>query len=227
MDVNGSVLYDFYSRIDFPVEKKFLIRSNLKNNKNKLFKLQKVAIHKYHRDGDSEPSFIIRLSKDDEFDDWLDGLFDRSNELFIIPRCKCSGPFFKKCPKCGQQTDMIESGDIHFTQDSKIGQTLVNHNGNEVIFDKTIERESVIDKILGENTITKSKYRYIVNVREGAPGFADDDFHQSGYYDSFQSCLEKLKKFDPKKHWNHLRYVESKNILEYQDNKLINKFLIK
>ena len=58
----------------------------------------------------------------------------------------------------------------------------------------------------------KVKYKYVVYVREGEPGFADDDDYKSYEYDDFMSCFISLCEFRPENHWPYLRYYKYSTI---------------
>jgi hypothetical protein len=64
------------------------------------------------------------------------------------------------------------------------------------------------------------KYYFRYDVREGPPGFADNDFYQSDNYSNFEMCFRKYLKFNPRKHWNYLRncseyfvYIDENNCI--------------
>ena len=57
-----------------------------------------------------------------------------------------------------------------------------------------------------------SKYYFEVNVREGAPGWADDDEYIGGPFDTFGEAYRALFYFEPCRYWYHLRYVSSMKI---------------
>ena len=46
---------------------------------------------------------------------------------------------------------------------------------------------------------------FIIDVREGLPGCADNDTYQSEKYDSFEECYREYITFSPPNHWYHLR----------------------
>ena len=51
-------------------------------------------------------------------------------------------------------------------------------------------------------------YYFKVDVREGAPGWADDDSYTSNGFKTFADVYEALVHFRPSRHWSHLRYVQ-------------------
>ena len=58
----------------------------------------------------------------------------------------------------------------------------------------------------------KSWY-YQIEVREGAPGFADDDDYKSKMFDNFEECFISYIHFNPSEYWNDLRCVYSEKII--------------
>ena len=56
------------------------------------------------------------------------------------------------------------------------------------------------------------KYYFQVNVREGAPGFADDSEYKSSAYRTLAEAYHSLCDFNPARHWTHLRRVSRMNI---------------
>ena len=51
-------------------------------------------------------------------------------------------------------------------------------------------------------------YYFKVNVREGAPGCADDDSYTSRPFKTFAGAYEALVFFNPRRYWRHLRRVQ-------------------
>jgi hypothetical protein len=60
---------------------------------------------------------------------------------------------------------------------------------------------------LREMAKTKAVWRFKVNVREGAPGHADDDEFVSQTFDTFSTCMVAYMRFDVNKYWPKLRSV--------------------
>ena len=56
-------------------------------------------------------------------------------------------------------------------------------------------------------------WHFVIEVREGAPGWADDDTYQSRNFDSFDDCYIEYINFSPAKHWEHLRRVHNEYIV--------------
>jgi hypothetical protein len=52
-------------------------------------------------------------------------------------------------------------------------------------------------------------YFFIVNVREGDRGFADDDSYRSSNFDTLEACTRAYYDFKPELRWRHLRCVRS------------------
>jgi hypothetical protein len=65
------------------------------------------------------------------------------------------------------------------------------------------------DKILASEVEKPPEYRFHVHVREGAPGFSDDDSYDSPSYATFEECYKKCVLFKPEAHWTHHRYTQS------------------
>ena len=57
-----------------------------------------------------------------------------------------------------------------------------------------------------------SEYYFQVNVREGAPGFADNSEYKSRAYSTLAEAYRSLCDFIPARHWTHLRRVSRMNI---------------
>ena len=57
-----------------------------------------------------------------------------------------------------------------------------------------------------------AKYYFKINVREGAPGWADDDEYTSKPFNTFGKAYRALFYFEPERFWNHLRFVQSMEI---------------
>ena len=60
--------------------------------------------------------------------------------------------------------------------------------------------------------VAKNWY-FVIEVREGAPGWADDDTYQSVNFDTFDDCYKKYLQFSPAKYWKHLRCVRNEYIV--------------
>ena len=60
---------------------------------------------------------------------------------------------------------------------------------------------------------TMPSWRFAVKVREGAPGFADDDEFVSRRFSSFAQCHEAYYAFNPDHRWPHLRSVYSRRFI--------------
>ena len=52
-----------------------------------------------------------------------------------------------------------------------------------------------------------SKYYFQVDVREGSPGWADDDEYISKPYDTFANAYKAMYHFEPRHYWRYLRFV--------------------
>ena len=63
-------------------------------------------------------------------------------------------------------------------------------------------------------TITRDErfYHFSVSVREGEPGFADDDIYTSRGYKSFADAYHSLCDFNPVHRWENLRHVHCADI---------------
>ena len=59
-------------------------------------------------------------------------------------------------------------------------------------------------------------WQFEICVREGAPGWADDDEYTSEWYDSFESCFMAYVNFNPYTWWNNLRYVQ-REVIRYKN----------
>ena len=60
----------------------------------------------------------------------------------------------------------------------------------------------------------EKKYYYKINVREGAPGFADDETYRSSDFNDIKECYKSYLKFNPSKYYTHFKkYPRRKNIL--------------
>ena len=73
--------------------------------------------------------------------------------------------------------------------------------------------------------VAESKnWYFVVEVREGAPGWVDNDRYRSKNFDSFQDCYTEYVRFSPAKHWRRLRGVHNAYI-GYQrgDVKILSK----
>ena len=57
-----------------------------------------------------------------------------------------------------------------------------------------------------------SVYYFHVDVREGAPGCADDDYYKSHAYGTFEDAYKALVLFDPRRKWRHFRMVQRQMI---------------
>jgi hypothetical protein len=62
-------------------------------------------------------------------------------------------------------------------------------------------------------TCVAKNWHFVVEVREGAPGWADDETYQSPNFDSFEECYEKYLQFSPAKYWRYLRGVYNEYII--------------
>ena len=62
-------------------------------------------------------------------------------------------------------------------------------------------------------------YGYTVNVRQGRPGFADDDeYTQSGFH-TFMGAVQSFIHFNPESYWPYLRRVQQRYIYKQTDKK--------
>ena len=50
-------------------------------------------------------------------------------------------------------------------------------------------------------------WQFDICVREGAPGWADDDEYTSTWYKSFEECYKAYVDFNPCNWWKKLRYI--------------------
>ena len=99
-------------------------------------------------------------------------------------------------------------------QDYDINKTLKEKSNGKDQLDKKSNTDS-------QKCVVKNWY-FVVNVREGAPGWADDDTYQSEKYTSFEDCYRKYIKFSPARYWTHLRHINSECIV-FQCGDKINK----
>ena len=63
-------------------------------------------------------------------------------------------------------------------------------------------------------------------MREGAPGFADDEEYISNKFYSFERCYKEYVKFNPHRHWVYLRSVQNEYFI-YENNEIKHKNLAK
>ena len=72
----------------------------------------------------------------------------------------------------------------------------------------------IFDKNVGNNmkVPVAEDYYFKVNVREGAPGWADDDSYTSRPFKTFADAYEALVIFNPHRLWRHLRRVQEMHI---------------
>jgi hypothetical protein len=56
-------------------------------------------------------------------------------------------------------------------------------------------------------------WSFEINVREGKPGFANDESYESCEYKSFEECYKNYIDFVPRKQWKYLRNVQSEYIV--------------
>ena len=68
-------------------------------------------------------------------------------------------------------------------------------------------------------------WQFKICVREGAPGWADDEEHKSIWYQSFEECYKAYVDFDPSKWWKNLRYVQTEVICYKCNDQGIHNFL--
>ena len=61
---------------------------------------------------------------------------------------------------------------------------------------------------------------YHIEVREGAPGFADDEEYKSQKFKSFEDCFESYVYFQPSNHWSNLRRVQRESLIYFDGNKI-------
>ena len=52
-------------------------------------------------------------------------------------------------------------------------------------------------------------YCFQINVREGAPGCADDDTYNSRAFTSFAAAYKEMVFFEVERYWPHLRMIQS------------------
>ena len=52
----------------------------------------------------------------------------------------------------------------------------------------------------------KNGYSFVVTVREGEPGFADDGEYESDIYKTYEEYEEKFNSFCPRDHWTYVLY---------------------
>ena len=62
-------------------------------------------------------------------------------------------------------------------------------------------------------------WQFIITVREGKPGFADNDEYESEWYDNFEDCYVHYLRFNPEKYWPYLR--SSTEIIRYKNKNSI------
>jgi hypothetical protein len=73
---------------------------------------------------------------------------------------------------------------------------------------KTICQDKILTPVIKE-VEKPPDYHFHIHVREGAPGFADDESYESPPYATFEECYEKCIFFRPEAHWRHYRYTQS------------------
>ena len=56
--------------------------------------------------------------------------------------------------------------------------------------------------------VPEEDYYFKVNVREGAPGWADDASYTSQPFNTFADVYVTLVFFNPRRYWRHLRRVQ-------------------
>jgi len=61
------------------------------------------------------------------------------------------------------------------------------------------------------------QWRFIIKVREGESGFADNDEYISKWFISFEKCFVAYIKFNPEKHFKYLRFI-NQEIIQYKSN---------
>lgn len=66
----------------------------------------------------------------------------------------------------------------------------------------------------------KKQYRFIIKVRAGQAGFADDEEYESSWFDSFEKCYNEYITFNPSKSFSYLRHVQ-KEIIQYKVKNII------
>lgn len=59
---------------------------------------------------------------------------------------------------------------------------------------------------------------FVIGVREGLPGCADDDTYQSANFKSFEDCYRRYINFSPAKYWKYLRGVRDEYIVYQHDD---------
>lgn len=66
-----------------------------------------------------------------------------------------------------------------------------------------------------------SKWYFRVCVREGRPGFSDDDDFMSKKYTNFEDCYAGYLNFSPFRYWEHCRRVMKQEIIYCYGNKVM------
>ncbi len=68
----------------------------------------------------------------------------------------------------------------------------------------------------------KEMYGYTVKVREGRPGFADDDEYTQGGFETFLEAIHSLLHFNPVSYWSNLRRVQRRIIYKKNSETVYN-----
>lgn len=73
---------------------------------------------------------------------------------------------------------------------------------------------SIDQKVLDRFLTEPNGYYFYIEVREGAPGFADDDWHYEGPFKTKKEAILAKKNFNPDKYWKHLRNIYASVIIK-------------
>ena len=115
-------------------------------------------------------------------------------ELYVLRRNK---EYNKTCNECLQKTK-------EWKQKQKI---------NIIITEPITEPEPI------NNNRT---WYYIIEVREGAPGFADDEKYVSNKFKSFAECYKSYSSFVPGRYWRNLRRIQNEQFI-FENNGVVHK----
>jgi hypothetical protein len=68
-----------------------------------------------------------------------------------------------------------------------------------------------------QNSTIKQSWKYLIEARVGAPGYADDDQYESDEFIDFYKMFDSYLNFNPEKHFRHLRSVQDVYLI-YNNN---------
>ena len=111
---------------------------------------------------------------------------------------------YKKCLNKNLQNAHNVKGDILGMIEiiKNLYEKNFNNSENNISLEKVNEH---IEKEIKKKEIEDStSWRYSVTVWEGKPGFADNDWYESKWFNTFEKCYVEYIKFDPSKHFPYL-----------------------